>query len=186
MIDEYDQAVEDGLKTFQDLVALYLAGRITIAVLRGQFREALRLHFTRLMILALNGSDPTVAQLAELNRRIDAQYLLLEAFLADLAVGAMSPKRALWRAGMYAPSRGTYVNFTLPQAVATAMQGRVGLPGDICLGDGLCGCSLDISFDLEGNATVYWVVDPIKEHCEVCLNAAAGNPYYFTVEELIG
>ena len=186
MTDDYDKAVEDALKTFQDLVALYLAGRITIDILRGRFREAINIHLVRLMLLALGKKDPTEAQIDELNRRVQAQFLLLEGFLLDLSLKTMSPKRALWRAGMYAPDRGTFVNFTLPQDVASAMQARVGLPGDICLGDGLCGCSLDIEIDSQGNATVYWIVDPIKEHCVVCLEAQANGPYYFSAEELNG
>jgi hypothetical protein len=178
---DYDKTVEDGIENFQDLIQMFFAGAITIAILRGLFQGALRLHYTRLMLAALGDKDPTEGQLNELNRRLQAQYLLFEGFLVDLAVGSMSEKRALWRAGMYAPDRGTFIYFSIPEAVAKLMPG---LPGDICLGDGLCGCYLDYSEDIEGNVSVYWVVDPIKEHCEVCLDMQSKSPFFFTREEL--
>lgn len=179
--EAYDRAVEQGMNDFQDLVELFFAGAITIAILRGMYRDALRLHYTRLMIAALGTEDPSEAQLDELNRRLSAQEILLEGFLVDLATGAMTKPRALWRAGMYAPDRGTYVYFSIPDAVYRLMPG---LPGDICLGDGLCGCHLEITVDNEGTAFVYWVVDPIKEHCHVCLEMQGRSPFVFTAEEL--
>lgn len=181
MDDEYEEAVDDGLNTCQALVAAYLAGMITLALLRSRFREALRLHYTRLMILALQGEEPTEGQLAELDRRISVEHVLLEGFLADLAVGEITKNRALWRAGMYAPARGLFSYFSVPQAIADLMPG---LPGDVCLGNGLCGCWLEYEIDSDGTAWVWWRVNPAKEHCEVCLEYEMNNPYIFFAEEL--
>lgn len=180
--DGYDSIVEDGLKTFQDLIALYFAGRITLSVLRQRFQEALRLYFTRLMLLGLGDREPTEQDLEFLNKKIEEHNRLLEGFLATLAVGGISEARALWRAGLYATDREAYIYYTVPTTVALLMPG---MPGEICLGNGLCGCHLDVQFDGEGNVSVYWIVDPQKESCEVCLSMAANSPFVFTQEEIL-
>lgn len=186
MIDEdsYDAAVEDATITFQQLVKDFLAGLIVLAVLRARFREALQLHYVRVMTIALNGIDPTTSQLAALDTRLAVEYTLLDGFLQDLSDGLMSESRAVWRAGLYAFNRETAVYFSVDEAVAILMESSVGLPGDICYGNGLCGCHLEVTTDSDGNAAVYWVVNPEKEHCEACLAAEAGSPYLFTAEEL--
>lgn len=177
--DEYEQEVEDSLLTFQNLVAAYLAGAIVLSVFRSRFRQAIKDHFTAVMIIALEGRDPTPGQLAELNRRIELEYEYFSGFLEDLRDGVISPERALWRAAMYSPTRGTYAYFSLPDVVANLMPG---LPGDVCLGDGLCGCRLEYYQDDEGNVIVEWIVDPQKEHCEVCLQYE--GTYIFTPEDI--
>jgi hypothetical protein len=179
--NEYDATVEDGLNTFQELVELYLLGQITLSVLRARFQEALRLHYTRLMVLHIGQRDPTDAEVDFLNTKLEAQEILLEGFLADLAAGAISPNRALWRAGMYAPARDVYIGFSVPMAVVALMPG---LPGEICLGQNLCGCWLDVEMDDEGNVYVYWMVDPLKESCIVCLDMESQNPFVFSAEEV--
>lgn len=182
-VDEegYDEAVDEALFTFQELVELYLIGEITLSVLRARFQEALRWHYTRLMVLALGDVDPSEAQLGFLNRKLAAQEVLLEGFLADMAVGAMSPDRALWRAGLYATARDTYIAFTVPMAVVALMPG---LPGEICYGQNLCGCHLEVEVDDKGNVAVYWIINPLKESCEACLGMEAASPFVFTAEEV--
>lgn len=184
-VDEagYDAVVEDGLNTFQDLIALYLAGRITLTVLRSRFEESLEIYFTQLMVLGIGDRPPTAQELAFLNKKIDDHVILLDGFMADLAAGKMSEARALWRAGLYATDREAYIYYTVPSAVVALMPG---LPGEICLGNGLCGCHLDVQFDDDGNAYVYWIVDPQKESCEVCLGMEAQSPFFFSQEDLVG
>lgn len=182
-VDEegYDTIVEDGLKTFQEMVAAYFAGLITLSVLRDRFEQGLEIYFVRLMLLGIGGRDPTPQDMEFLNNKIDEHKRLLDGFLADLAAGKISENRALWRAGLYATDRGAYIFYTVPGAVAALMPG---LPGEICLGNGLCGCYLDVQTDDEGNVAVYWVVDPQKESCEVCLGMAAQSPFTFSREDI--
>jgi hypothetical protein len=171
----YDKAVEEAHLTFQELVELYLLGRITLSLLRTRFGRALRGHYTTLMLLGLEGREPTESDLAELNNRLQNENRLLDDFMLDLEAGTITGARALWRAGMYAPARGTFIYYTVPQRVAEQMPG---LPGDICLGNGLCGCVLDVIED-DGTLFVYWVVNPEKEHCEVCLFMESSSPFIF-------
>jgi hypothetical protein len=179
--EEYDSAVEDGLKTFQDLMAAYFAGLITLSILNLRFKEAIEIHFMRLMVLGLDGKAPTQQDLDFVQGKIDQHTVLFDVFLTDLANKDISENRALWRAGLYATDREAYIFYTVPNAVVSLMEG---LPGEICLGNGLCGCHLDVQFDTEGNATVNWIVDPIKESCEVCLGMQARSPFTFSREEI--
>lgn len=181
--EDYETEVEDGLGLFQDLVEAYLVGAITLAILRSRFRSAVEDHYTRIMLIALSGREPTERQLAELNRRIEQEMNFLDNFVADLESGTISADRAMWRASMYAPARGAFVYFSLPDAVADLMPG---LPGDVCLGDGLCGCRLEYYQDDEGNIVVEWIVDQQKEHCAVCLEYESNSPYIFTPEMING
>jgi len=132
-------------------------------------------------VLGSEGREPTQHDLEFLNNKIDEHKTLLVGFMAGLAAGEITENRALWRAGLYATDRSAYIFYTLPYSVTQLMPG---LPGEICLGNGLCGCYLDVQFDDEGNAAVYWVVDPLKESCEVCLSMEAQSPFVFSREEL--
>lgn len=179
--EEYDRAVEDGLITFQNLVKAYFAGLITIAILRQRFRTALEYYFVSLMVLGLEGKEPTQMDLDFVNGKISEHSELLDVFLADIAAGKITENRALWRAALYATDREAYIFFTVPNAVVQLMEG---LPGEICYGDGLCGCSLDVTFDSAGNARVDWIIDPQKESCEACLDMASRSPFFFSREEI--
>jgi hypothetical protein len=179
--DAYYAAVEDGLTVFQDLIRDYFAGLITLTVLKKKFNEALELYFVELMTLGLDGKDPTQIDVDFVNGKIKEHSGLFDIFLADLAEGKLSENRALWRAGLYATDREAYIFYTVPNAIAALMEG---LPGEICYGNGLCGCSLDVQFDNEGNATVFWIIDPQKESCEACLDMAGRSPFYFTRAEI--
>lgn len=179
--DAYDNAVEDGLKTFQDLITAYFAGLITLAVLKSKFNDAIELYFMELMVLGLGDTEPTQQDLDFVNGKISEHSELFDVFLADLAAGELTENRALWRAGLYATQRELYIYYTVPNAIAVLMPG---LPGQVCYGQNLCGCWLDVAFDSEGNATVYWNINPEKESCEACLAMGANSPYYFTREQI--
>jgi hypothetical protein len=177
----YDEVVEDGLETFQNLIADYYAGLITLAVLKDRFNEGIRLHFIQLMTLGLEGREPSQQDIDFVNGKIKEHTELLDVFMADLAAGAISENRALWRAGLYATDREAYVFYTVPFAVVSLMEG---LPGEVCSGNGLCGCGLEVTFDAEGNASVEWIINPAKESCEACLDMASRSPFLFSREEL--
>lgn len=180
--DEYEEAVEEGSAAFQKLVLLFYAGTITLLEFESRFKQTLQDHYLRMMILGLGDSrEPTERDLAWLQGRIEREYEYLDGFIAELRSGKYSEKKALWRAGMYGFARAAYVNFTVPADVASLMPS---LPGDLCYGGSLCGCSLQVEHDSDGNAYVYWLLDPVKESCPACIALAVDSPYIFTREEL--
>lgn len=179
--EQYDDIVAEGAGTFQDLVELFLVGAITAAVLRSRFRDALRLHYIRLMLAAKGDVPPTAADYAELERRLAIEYALLDNFINDLIDGTMTDMRAMYRARMYAPARGAFIQYTLPADIIGLMPV---IPGDDCLGDGLCHCHLSVEYSDDGTAFVYWVLDPASESCEVCIAHALESPFVFTAEAL--
>lgn len=179
--DGYDSIVEEGLEIFQSLMVAYFAGLITLSVLRQRFNQAIEIYFIQLMVLGLEGREPTQRDIDFAHGKITEHTALFEVFLADLADGKISENRALWRAGLYATDREAYIYYTVPNAVAALMPG---LPGAICYGNGLCGCHLDVQFDAQGNATVYWIINPEKESCAACLEMRDRSPFVFTRQEL--
>lgn len=178
---EYDRIVEDGLITFQNLMNAYFNGLITLSILDQRFKEAIELHFLRLMTLGLAGRSPSQRDLEYLNANVRKHHALFDVFKDDLSSGTVSEQRALWRAGLYATDREAYIFYTVPNAVVALMEG---LPGEICYGNGLCGCHLDVQFDNEGNAYVYWFINPEKESCAACLDMESRSPFIFTREEI--
>lgn len=180
--DKYDEAAEDGAKAFRRLVELYFLGEITLGELDLRFRSGLEEHYVRLMLLAIDDSRPvTEDDLAILQRRLDKEYAYLASFVEDIRTGRITQQRAIWRAGLYGFSRAAYINFTVPTNVADLMPV---LPGDDCLGGSLCGCSLQVEVDDDGTHYVYWLIDPAKESCPVCIAHAIESPFVFTAEDL--
>lgn len=181
---KYDQFTEDAALDFQHLLELYFAGEITLDVFQSTFQDKLKEHYTKLMLLGLAGKrEVSEEDLVYLNSKLDEQFKYLDGFVEDLREGRMTQQRALWRAGRYGFPRAAFINYTVPKDIVELMGV---LPGDDCLGDGLCGCSLEVEFDSDGTAYVYWVLDPMKESCAVCIAHAVESPYIFTAEEVAG
>lgn len=180
--DRYEDAAEDGALAFRRLVNLYFIGEITLQELDMRFRSGLEEHYVRMMLLAIDGTrEVTEEDLEILQHRLDREYEYLDGFIEDIRTGRMTQQRALWRAGLYGFARAAYVNFSVPTDIADLMPQ---LPGDDCLGGSLCGCSLNVEFDTEGTAYVYWIIDPAKESCPVCIGHAIESPYVFSKEEI--
>lgn len=180
--DEYDRLTETAALDFQHLVELYFAGKMTLRVFNTTFRQQLKDHYARILVLDMQ-RDPTPEDEAYVNEKLDQQFAYLDGFVEDLRNGRITQQRALWRAGLYAFPRSVFIAGSVPPEIVELMHT---LPGDDCLGNGLCGCQLQVEFDAEGAAYVYWVVDPLKEHCLVCLGHAAESPYIFSAEEVAG
>jgi len=127
--------------------------------------------------------EPTEADLAWIEARLVREFEYLDGFISDIETGNTSHQRALWRAGLYGFPRAAWVQFSIPEGISELMGV---LPGDDCLGGSMCRCSLDVEFDVDGGAYVYWVLDPLAESCAVCIAHALESPYYFSPEEVAG
>lgn len=181
--DEYEKLAEEGAAFFQDLVELYYDGEISLDELEERFQEGIRDHYTLIMLTAIAGKrEVTEEDLAWVEARVARETEYLRGFIEDISTGRMTQQRALWRAGLYGYPRAAWVKFSLPEGIAELMGV---LPGDDCLGGSLCGCSLDVEYDSDGGAYIYWVLDPMKESCAVCMAHAIESPYYFSPEEVL-
>ena len=165
---------------FQHLVELYFTGQITLNQFQTSFQEKMKEHYTAIMLLEMK-REPTEEDIKYLNDYLNEQMSYLDGFVEDLSNDRMTQQRALWRAGLYAFPRSVFVAGSIPPEI-TELMGV--LPGDDCIGGMACGCSLQVEFDSDGTAYVYWVVDPLKEHCAVCLGHAAESPYVFSPEDV--
>lgn len=179
--DEYDKLGEKSSKFLQSLVEALYAGEIVLDEFDTQFRNGLKDIYLRAMILARGDKEITEDDLVELQRRIDEQYGYFDGFMKDLRTGRYSQSKSMWRAALYGFPRGAYVYYSVPADVADLMPV---LPGDDCLG--ICKCALDVSYDDDGTVYVDWVLDPLAEHCVVCLSHVMDSPYVFTAEQLLG
>lgn len=179
--DEYDRACEDAAIYFQHLLELYYDGELDIDEFESRFKSGLEEHYARLMLLALGTTrEVTENDLDVLKKRLEKDFDYLDGFVEDISTGRMTQSRALWRAGLYGFARGAYVNFTIPPDVVELMPV---LPGDDCLGGSLCGCHLEVEYD-SNTVYVYWLLDPTKESCGVCIAHAIESPFTFSIEDL--
>jgi uncharacterized protein YdaT len=182
--DDYDRLAEQAANLFQDLTDQYYDGELTLDEFEERFQEAIRDHYTIMMLAALADSrEVTEADRTWIEDRVAKEFSFLSDFVEDIRSGRMTEQRAVWRAGLYGYPRAAWVRFSLPEGIAELMGV---LPGDDCLGGSLCGCDLQVEMDDDGGAYVYWVLDPLKESCAVCIAHAVESPYYFSPEEVLG
>jgi len=180
--EEYETLSEAAAQTLQGLVEAYYDGEIDEDEFEEKFQDELRSHYTLIMLASLGKSrEVTPEDIVWINERLNQQFDYLKSFVEDISTGRMTQQRALWRAGLYGYPRAAWVNFSVPPNVADLMGV---LPGDDCLGGGQCKCVLNIEQDDEGGMYVYWILDPIADHCAVCVAHALESPYYFTPEEV--
>lgn len=182
--DEYDRLSDQAAELFQDLVDQYYDGELTLDEFEERFQDGIRDHYAILMLAALDGArEVTEVDREWIEARVAKEFSFLSDFVEDIRSGHMTQPRALWRAGLYGYPRAAWVQFSLPEGVSELMGV---LPGDDCYGGpSLCGCSLDVEFDADGGVYVYWVLDPLKESCAVCIAHAIESPYYFSPEEVV-
>jgi len=178
--EDYDRIAEEDSEFFKSLVTAYFAGRLTKSAFESTFKESISTHFVRLMDSAL-GRDPTQKELDMLNRFLTRETQYFDGFMRDIE--GMTEGRAAWRAGLYGYSRHVYTAYTIPIDVVELMPY---LPGEDCLGGDLCHCSLDVQYNSDGDALVYWQLDPGSESCEVCITHALESPFVFVAAELRG
>lgn len=179
--DKFDKLSEEASLDFQHLVELWYAGELTLSEFTDQFRSRIDELYIQVMSLGRGTQEVTERDLQELQRRVQEQYSYLDGLVQDLQTGRYSQRRATWRAGMYGIPYGAFIYYNTPPDVYDLMPV---LPGYSCLGQGACGCVLDVSYDEDGTAYVDWILDPVKEHCVICLEAAS-ETFVFTAEELV-
>lgn len=180
--DKFDKQSEENSKKLQHLVELLYAGEIVLSEFDNRFRSELKDIYLKTMLLGRGNQEINEVDLATLQKQLDKQYAYLDDFVKDLSTGRYSQQKALWRAGLYGTPYAAFVYYDTPPDVANLMPV---MPGLDCLGLGYCGCGLSISYDDEGTAYVDWVLDPLKEHCVLCIAHAEASPYIFTAEELV-
>lgn len=178
--DEQEAAYIEIVQQTRDRMAelgTYLSeGSISPDTFEQDMRDEIKALIIALAILgagtALSLDDEIIK--ADLELFINANYALLDDFMemiresgADLSVDYLS-----WRSGLYANARHAFVRFSIPADLFVQLDA---FPGISCLGDGWCGCSLEVDED-EANWYVYWELGA-TEHCVVCLDlAGAWNP----------
>lgn len=129
-------------------------------------------HYYALAYLGNNGEDLDDELREDVAYLIGGALALLNGFKNTLSSGETSQVYNRWRASIYAGARQVYVRAS---TVRDVMIGLPYFPGVDCLGNGRCGCTLDV-VDMGDHYSVEWLLGP-TEHCSVCLAAAADSPY---------
>ena len=180
--DEYEKLALAAAELFQHLVDQYYDGEITLDELEEKFRDGLRETYAVIMLTALGDRrEVTEQDLAWIEERLAREFAYLDEFVVDMESGNYSRPRALWRAGLYGFPRQAWTQFSVPDG-AVELMGVI--PSDVCMGSVLCGCIFDVEIDIDGGMAVWWVLDPAKESCEVCIAGAVASPYYFSPDEV--
>lgn len=174
--EEYWALVEEYHQTFQGYADQYSEGDINADEFKEQMRADIVVLFIALAVLGSGGEfdGEDEDDLDDLNFMLNERLALLDGFAAVLDEHSAAYNR--WRAGLYAGGRHVFIRYALPRDIWINMSY---FPGESCLGDGWCQCSLEIVY-LEDSVEVYWYLGP-TEHCEVCLAAEAESPYVFGV-----
>lgn len=139
--------------------------------LRSVLADDLVLRLERLMadaaLIATDGSPLSPAQRDSLIQRFEVQAQYMRAFVAQ--IDRLSEPQALARVASY-----TSAIVQVTPNVETATLRLPYRPGDRRLAcKGYCKCHLDVRALAPGDWDVYWVLDPVAEHCDDCLQLAA-------------
>ena len=184
--EEYEELCEEASQEFQEMLVAVLSGALSIREFSERFRDRLRIHFSDLMLLGLQGEEFTERHREILEQRLEREYEYFDGFEADireaLSSGVIYSDRLQWRSSLYGYARAPFIAGTIPVDITFMMPY---LPGDDCLGGSLCRCHLEYDEDDE-NYLVYWVVDPASESCIICLGHEADSPYVFSKAEVHG
>lgn len=147
------------------------------------FEDKMRQRILALMVaLAFLGGEfdrTNENHVGELEYYVNATYGLLDDFMSRIRAEDLSRAYIVWRAGLYSNHRHVFIRYTLPEDVFLRLPE---FPGISCLGDGYCGCWLEIE-ETGGGWNVYWNLNPLKEHCSVCLDLESSwNPLFISTE----
>jgi hypothetical protein len=163
------------------LVALLLAGAITLAVFEERMRQAILISLTVQYMLAAGGPDRlTDLDIANIQAEALRQWQFLNNFVRDIATGNMSEAEIAWRAGLYLQGVGTIYD----QARASAFDPRLRLPAHPKDGSSEClmhdKCFWQIE-PLEGFIVAYWI-RTWAESCPTCIRREECPPVIFDTE----
>lgn len=165
--EEYHTLVEESRTKMMALGEDVADGRITPETFRDEMRKEVRILLVAIAILASHGTFSLDNELDvdDLELFINSTYGLLDDFYQTLREGDKSREYIVWRSGLYSAHRHAFIRYTVPRDVFLNLPA---FPGISCLGDGLCGCWLEVEKTSTGY-DVWWYVNPMKEHCVVCL-----------------
>lgn len=162
----YEKESRRTAEIYQTLVEEYLSGRRSQSSLAEDFSSELRAHHLRTALIARDGKPLTEFGKRKLQEFVTKSLSFLDGFLSDLSLykEIKSDRQALARASSYSRTWGVYVSFSVPGALAAVLPA---LPGVDCLGLSNCGCILEYAL-VEGGFEVFWIINPLKEHCVLC------------------
>lgn len=176
--DDLRQEVEAALVT---LAHAYLSGALSAAEFIDQIRSRLRDYYLDIAFLVRD--DLTQAEIDNIAQLLAVQGAYLDGFLDDLESDEPpSDSLILWRAGIYSFAWDVLIRFNTP---GTAWAVLPAWPGIDCLGGAACGCQW-MWEEFGDEMYFYWVVNPLKDHCTVCLeNESQYNPYIITTSDIL-
>ena len=180
---EYETAQADARADFQTYARQLHNGEITSDEFKKKMRQRLKEFYLAIALIGSRGNFDVADEKDTTDLRIllGGTYELLDDFVQKVDSNpGISENAIVWQAGIYSFARATYTRYTVDEEIFHLLPV---FPGVDCLGDGACGCSLEV-IDTGDGIAVNWFVDPFKENCVVCLSAAADSPYYFSYDEV--
>lgn len=177
----YEELETEREKEFRAIADAFTASG-NLKLFKEGMRQGLKEHYIQTALVAKGGRLLTARDRQDLGLMLAATYDYLDGFTKELGKQkALSVAQSVARAGSYAAAWGVFTRFGLPAALAEALPA---LPGIDCLGAMRCGCWLEWEV---GNKSVdvYWHINPIKEHCVLCLDfTAEWNPLTLEIQDL--
>lgn len=179
----YEQERDKFKLTLEDLANKYLANRSKLSSFKTDMQAQLKRYQIRVALIAKGKHKFTKRDQTDLQRFLGQTYKYLDGFVEDLSQykGLVTDQGVISRASSYGVGWGVFSRFSIPGELADILPA---LPGVSCLGDGDCGCVLEYDNDEEG-FNIYWIPNPFKEHCVLCLdNSVEWSPYKVSYDEL--
>jgi hypothetical protein len=208
-VSMYDELREQEAEELRRLARLLVDGSITLTDFYDQMVARIKQFHIQAALIAAEGRTLTKKDREVLEDILADTLAYLDKFVEDLqhnytmAVrgnpNLLSDNEIIARAGAYSYAWATYTRYTIPHEIADRLPE---FPGLSCLGGPRCGCQLEWEFipgdyiiDEDGNvvevinparALVYWLLNPAKESCGICVSLAIEwQPYEVVFEEPI-
>lgn len=181
----YEQERDKFKADLETLAKKYVSGKRTLAAFEKAMREGLKRFYIRVALIAKGKHKFSDKDRGDLQKFLGLIYSYLDDFIDDLDLYSRkelaTDQGVISRASSYGVGWGVFSRFTIPGELADMLPF---LPGISCMGDGDCGCILEYDNDEEGY-NVYWVRNPFKESCVVCLDLSVEwSPYKISYQEL--
>lgn len=166
--DLYWDEVDSAEQELERLANQYNEGELDKDSFIDKLKELIIKFYMIYALIGNNGKRLDEEGKEDLEFFIAATFSLVDDFRQTLDEEGITAAYITWRASLYATARHIYLRYTMPRDIYFTLPA---LPGVDCLGDGKCGCWLEI-IEMENEIQVYWHMNPEKEHCEVCLGYA--------------
>ena len=166
--DLYWDEVDSAEQELDDLASSYNNGEIDKDSFIDKLKELVQKYYILFALIGSGGKSIKGKDRQDLEFFLAATFSLIEDFRQTLDQEGITAAYITWRASLYATARHVFLRYTMPRDIFFVLPA---LPGVDCLGDGKCGCWLEIIEDGD-EVQVYWHMNEDKEHCEVCLGYA--------------